>query len=209
MTVVPVRGMPRTIRGRSTGASSTSGWCLDVVVNLHRRPSALVASSRTRSRPNGVKTGEVLSSSRMSCSPSRQESESISVRPVRWAASLKHVVGGGDVVVFAHCVVSSMFRGSDREVSAVDGDAGAGDVARRRRYTGTAPRRRSPAGVPGRPSGVWKPISTSITSGMPMAGCVIRVSMRPGATALTRMPSSAQRRERFMVSAIRPILDEA
>ncbi len=42
-----------------------------------------------------------------------------------------------------------------------------------------------------------------------MAGCVIRVSINPGAIALTRIPSSAHRRERFIVSEIRPIFEEA
>ena len=44
---------------------------------------------------------------------------------------------------------------------------------------------------------------------MPIAGCVIRVSMSPGAMALTRIPSLAHRRDRFIVNAIRPIFDEA
>src|ERR1700759_2336926 len=64
-------------------------------------------------------------------------------------------------------------------------------------------------GIPGRPSGVWKPISISITSGMSMAGAVIRGLISPGAMALTRIPSLAHRRDRFIVKAIRPIFDEA
>ncbi len=42
-----------------------------------------------RSRPYWVNAGELLTSSRRSCNPSRHESDSISVSPVRCAASLR------------------------------------------------------------------------------------------------------------------------
>ncbi|CNP29190.1 Uncharacterised protein [Mycobacterium tuberculosis] len=43
---------------------------------------------------------------------------------------------------------------------------------------------------------------------MLIAAWVMRVSIRPGAPALTRIPSVAQRRDRFIVSEINPIFDE-
>jgi hypothetical protein len=43
---------------------------------------------------------------------------------------------------------------------------------------------------------------------MSSSGSVIRVLINPGATALTRIPSSTQRRARFLVKATRPAFDE-
>ena len=65
----------------------------------------------------------------------------------------------------------------------------AGDVRR-----GIAAQEQHRAGessaVPPRPIGVWRRSRRPCISGMSSAGCVIRVSISPGATALTRMPSS-------------------
>lgn len=64
------------------------------------------------------------------------------------------------------------------------------------------------SGFPGRASGVWNPISTSTICGRLMPGSLSRVWMRPGATALTRMPSLHQRRARFHVSAVSAAFDD-
>jgi len=126
-----------------------------------------------RSRPYGVNAGELLRSSRKDGQPGRQESDSVSVRPVRLRGQFEDVVGGRDVVVFAHHLRL------DRQVSAVDGDAASGDV---RRGIGTQEQCRTGAvlGCPG-------PAQRSVEADLDVhdlrdaiAGCVIRVSMRRG-----------------------------
>src|SRR6476660_3015046 len=84
-----------------------------------------------RSRPYGVNAEELsfITPSRTS-RPSRQASDSMSVRPVRCRASSRT---SSTVLMLSYSLTSVAFlgfRGSDREVSAVDGDAGAGDVGR-------------------------------------------------------------------------------
>src|SRR3954463_10176240 len=93
-----------------------------------RRPSALMVSSMIWLRPCRLKAGSELTSSRMMARPSRQESESMSVSPVRCWASSKMSSG---TVTQSSSLTLIAFRGDswlDGEVAAVDGDAGTGYV---------------------------------------------------------------------------------
>ena len=58
---------------------------------------------------------------------------------------------------------------------------------------------------PNRPSGMCA-TSASISAGIPCIGAVIGVSMVPGATALTRMPSFAHFTASVLVTAMMPAL---
>ena len=61
------------------------------------------------------------------------------------------------------------------------------------------------SGTPQRPSGV-RPMMVALRPSLPYTGAVMRLVIQPGASALTRMPSSAQAPASDWVSCMIPAL---